>query len=407
MEEPAAKKIRINNEVSDTVNLIKVEILPREILCIIFLYLDKKSLRNATASCKLWFDLIRSDIKLSGYICFENFGVEALFRKLAIGKWNWARWPVLKTLKFGGMSAAKIQNISSKKMTSYISSESTIFCFKGCPTLEKVVISCSCTLTGIFPELPNSPLGIIEELTFDPKDDIESVGIEHVSRLKFVLDGSTNYKERFDTQAIHISENLKLLKSTAHNLKSMSIIGRDVAVINIYMSELFGRMTQDLKNLFEETFQELDKTLESVFVIVGQLCDIDYLFSDATPITEIWIESLDMQEICHCPHSRNQEIRLNGLTKLFQRFKKLRKCRVDLELTEEDLDKNCDRNSSNRRSMSWPKFVEKNFKDVADFNFRFVYGKQIVKDFQDENVLRLHRGSRIYKKVIRFEITRR
>ena len=132
-------------------------------------------------------------------------------------------------------------------------------------------------------------------------------------------------------------------------------------------------------------------------MIVGQLCDIDYLFSDSTPITEIWIESLDMQEICHCPHLRNQEIRLNGLTKLFHRFKKLRKCRVDLELTEEDQDQNCD---------TWPKFVEKNFKDIADFKFRFVSSKQIVKDFQYEKVLRLHRGSRFYKKVIRFEITR-
>ena len=70
MEEPAAKKIRMNIEISDAVNLIKVEILPREFLCIIFSYLEKKSLRNATASCKLWFDLIRSDNKLSGYICF-------------------------------------------------------------------------------------------------------------------------------------------------------------------------------------------------------------------------------------------------------------------------------------------------------------------------------------------------
>ena len=83
MEEPAAKKIRMYNEVSDAVNLIKVEILPREILRIIFLYLDKKSVRNATATCKFWFDLIRSDSKLSGYIYLEKFGVEPLFRKIS------------------------------------------------------------------------------------------------------------------------------------------------------------------------------------------------------------------------------------------------------------------------------------------------------------------------------------
>ena len=57
IEEPVAKKVRRNIDNSDAVNLIKIEILPREILCIIFSYIDKKSLRNATAVRKLWFQL--------------------------------------------------------------------------------------------------------------------------------------------------------------------------------------------------------------------------------------------------------------------------------------------------------------------------------------------------------------
>ena len=210
MEESAAKKIRMNNEVSFAVSLIKIEILPREILCIIFSYLDKKSVQNATASCKLWFNLIRGDSKLSGYINFEKFGVEPLFQKISIGEWNWARWPALKTLKFGGLSDANFQNTFF-----------TLLCFKGCPTLEKVVMSGSCTLTGIFPKFPNLPLGTIEELTFDQKTDIESVGIEHVSRLKFLLDGSheePEFEHIFETQVKTISQNLKLIKSTAHHL---------------------------------------------------------------------------------------------------------------------------------------------------------------------------------------------
>jgi len=398
MEISPNKKMKLDLE-KPVVNNINVLDLPREVLCIIFSYLDKKSLRKATASCKCWFELIRSDIKLSGYICLENFGVEALFRKLAIGKWNWARWPVLKAIKFGGMSAAKIQNTSSKKMTSYISSESTLFCFKGCPTLEKVVISVSCTLTGIFPKFPNLPLGIIEELTFDPKDAIESIGIEHISRLKFLLDGSIRSEERFDTQAKITSQNLKLLKSTAHHLKSISIIGRDIAFINLLMPIFFGGMTQDLKNSFGQMFQQLDKTLESVHVIVGRICDIDHLFSDSTPITEIWIESLDMQEKSICPEIR-QENNFNRLSKLFERFKKLRKCRVDFQLSEEYEDQNCN---------TWPKFVEENFKDIADFKFRFVYCKQIVKNVQNEKVevLRHPLWTSKYEstKIVRFEIT--
>ena len=114
MEELAAKKIRMNIEFSDAVNLIKIEILLREILCIIFSYLDKKSVRNATASCKLWFELIWSDNQLSGYMCIEKFGLAQVFKKIYIGEWNWARWPVLKTLKFGGLSAINVQPLLPK-----------------------------------------------------------------------------------------------------------------------------------------------------------------------------------------------------------------------------------------------------------------------------------------------------
>ena len=393
MEEPPSKKIKVNED--SLTNLISVEILPREILCIIFSYLDKKSVQNATASCKLWFNLIRGDSKLSGYINFEKFGVEPLFQKISIGEWNWARWPALKTLRFGGLSDANFQNTFF-----------TLLCFKGCPTLEKVVMSGSCTLTGIFPKFPNLPLGTIEELTFDQKTDIESVGIEHVSRLKFLLDGSheePEFEHIFETQVKTISQNLKLIKSTAHHLKSISVIGRDVAYINV-MTRIFNVMTQDLKNSFGQMFQQLDKTLESVHVIVSRICDIDHLFSDSTPITEIWIEKLDMQEKdigSKLRHGIRQEININRLTKLFHRFKKLRKCRVNLELSEEYQDQN---------GNTWPKFVEENFKDIADLKFRFVYCKKIVKKVQNEEIEVLRVGSpdlanEENTKIIRFEVT--
>ena len=392
MDEPVAKRVRMNIDNSDAVNLTKIGILPREILCIIFSHLDKKSVRNATASCKLWFELIRSDSELSGYICLEKFGLKQLFIKMLDGEWKWERWPVLKTLKLGGLSAFQY----SKQKTAYLTK---LVDFKACPTLEKVVISVSCTLTGMFPKYPGLPLGIIEELTFDPKIDIESVGIEHVSRVKFVLDGDPSSEQRFDTQARTISQNLKLLKSTAYHLKSISVIGRDVELINFFLPTLFSEEMRDLKNSFGQMFQQLDKTLDSVHVIVGRICDIDNLFSDSTPITEIWIQSLCIQEKSICPEIR-QEVNINRLTKLFDRFKKLRKCRVDLELSEECEDQTCD---------TWPNFVEKNFQEIADFKFRFVYCKQIVKNVQNEKVevLRHPLWTSKYEstKIIRFEIT--
>ena len=42
--------------------------LPNEICCEIFMYLDKKSLKNVTATCKLWFGIIRGNEKFSGHV---------------------------------------------------------------------------------------------------------------------------------------------------------------------------------------------------------------------------------------------------------------------------------------------------------------------------------------------------
>ena len=108
---------------------------------------------------------------------------------------------------------------------------------------------------------------------------------------------------------------------------------------------------------------------------------------------------MDLQEKSIDPEIR-QELNIYRLTKLFDRFKKLRKCRVDFQLSEEYEDQNCN---------TWPKFVEENFKDIADFKFRFVYCKQIVKNVQNEKVevLRHPLWTSKYEstKIIRFEIT--
>ena len=113
----------MNIESSALVNSFEMEVLPREILCIIFSYLDKQSVENATGTCKLWFELIRNDKSLSGDICLEKLDLQELSQKILIGEWNWARWPALKTIKFGGLCAkvsffglcSKMQMIPIKK----------------------------------------------------------------------------------------------------------------------------------------------------------------------------------------------------------------------------------------------------------------------------------------------------
>ena len=91
MEEPQSKKIKVNE--GSLSNLTIVESLPREILCTIFSYLDKKYVKNVTATCKLWFELIRNDLNFSSSIRLKAFQDLEL---------SVARWPVLKTIKFCG-----------------------------------------------------------------------------------------------------------------------------------------------------------------------------------------------------------------------------------------------------------------------------------------------------------------
>jgi hypothetical protein len=350
---------------------------------------------------------------LSGYICLEKVGLAQLSQNILVGEWKWEQWPVLKTIKLGGLytatsenvlpcedwfynkpkpnicSSTIIQNIyyKAKEITPYLSK---LICCKGCPTLEKVVISFNnkVKIIGIFPNHPKLPLEIIEELTFDPKIEIESVGIEHVSRLKLTVD------PRFHRQVMETQQNLQLLRETPHNLKNISIHSRT--------SEVVRSDENVLKNRFWQMVQDLDKTLESLKVIVANTFHMDSFFCDFKPITEIWIESMDMNEMRTYP-----------LTWYFlpDRYKKLRMCRVDINLTEEDEELNCD---------TWPKFVEETYQGwvasvmyqlpcIDDFKFRLVYCKQIVNTVQNEKfeLKRLFRHLDEYKKVIRFEITRR
>ena len=110
--------------------------------------------------------------------------------------------------------------------------------------------------------------------------------------------------------------------------------------------------------------------------MIQKLNSIDPLFSDSTPITEIWIEKLFISETgCY------------QLTGLFQKFKKLRKCRVDLALHDKD---------QQLTFGTWPKFVEDTFQDIADFKFTFVKKKHIKPT-----------RNCYYRKLVTFEITRR
>ena len=90
--------------------------LPNEIWCKIFSYLPLAPKKNATATCKLWFRLIRENPKLSGYIVISWFNMKTAQETL---QWNWSSWSALKTLELHKLelvtdSRDSIQNVIEK-----------------------------------------------------------------------------------------------------------------------------------------------------------------------------------------------------------------------------------------------------------------------------------------------------
>jgi hypothetical protein len=90
--------------------------LPNEVWCKIFSYLPLAPKKNATATCKLWFRLIREDLKISGYIVISWLNMEEAIETL---QWNWSNWPALKTLELNKLelvtdSRDSIQNVIEK-----------------------------------------------------------------------------------------------------------------------------------------------------------------------------------------------------------------------------------------------------------------------------------------------------
>ena len=106
--------------------------LPNEIWCKIFSYLPLASKKNATATCKLWFMLIREDPKLSGYISISWYNIEKALEKF---QWNWNNWPALKTLELKSHSLAFVED--SKKAIQTVIEKLAL---KDCPqSLEAVL----------------------------------------------------------------------------------------------------------------------------------------------------------------------------------------------------------------------------------------------------------------------------
>ena len=73
--------------------------LPNEIWCEVFSYLDEKSLKNITTTCKLWFGIIRGVEKFSGHVKMKFTDLEDLFKEIKDSEWLMERWPSMTVLE--------------------------------------------------------------------------------------------------------------------------------------------------------------------------------------------------------------------------------------------------------------------------------------------------------------------
>jgi hypothetical protein len=213
MGKPPRKKIKSNKGSLKNFG----DILPREILCIIFSNLDKKSVKSATATCKLWFELIRNDSNLSSYICLKVIKPQQFDQRIQDLETAVAKWPVLKSIRFCGPYPYPFVHFSVvEKIVKHLIK---LVDSKKCPNLEKIIVSVSYCLESFSPQLP--AIGTTKEFTFNPKDDIKSLQGEHITKLDLKFECVYWWGE-IDTES-KISSVLKLIGDTACNLQDINI----------------------------------------------------------------------------------------------------------------------------------------------------------------------------------------
>ena len=154
---------------------------PNEIWYHIFSYLDEKSLRTIASVCKLFFELVRGNEKLSGCIILRSVFLKDLATKIKNSEWIWERWPSLKTLKIP-IVHSEYSDIYFKSniFTSVYEKEAHKLIqemkFETCSNLEKVVLFNCCWSVKENSDLKKSFAyevfhhGHVMEYSFQPKD---------------------------------------------------------------------------------------------------------------------------------------------------------------------------------------------------------------------------------------------
>ena len=207
---------------SSTTSSISIENLPREILWIIFSYMDQKTVQSSTATCKLWFELIRGNSSLSSHICLKT--MEDIDKQLCDLELTRARWPALKTVDIlGEYSIFEVEKIAKYSLKLFNSMD--------CPTLEKIIISSLDGLTWFY-------LDVIGNTTYNMK----GICIRFVNGV-WSLELKKHFRKRF----------CQMLKLLTNSVQKVQLQVLELSYINILYPEL-----EELADLYVENTTLVD-----------------------------------------------------------------------------------------------------------------------------------------------------
>ena len=310
---PLPKKHKLDYPDSKT----NVGILPREILCIIFAYLEEKSIQSASETCKLWLEIIRNDSNWSSYIFLKYNGLKELQAKIERSDWIWDRWPVLKVIELGPQSVDIKEPQSVKEAVDLVKSIN----FKECPTLEKVIFSVNIDWEDFIPECPELKIATVEQLTYNPQHVYESFGAEQISVLHINADSSSLYR-------------------------------------SIDVSELM-RFNQNISGYLNDSIQTVKLTLKyhSMIHYLQNVCDF---------VTDLYVKDLPGKVLKRCmdlcPAAVNGSCDFE-IIQIFQQFKRMRKCQVNVPV--------CSSREWRYFEMHGPIIVNEKFQDMTEVTFVF------------------------------------
>ena len=165
--------------------------LPVEIWCQIFSYLDQSSIRNVSATCTLFFGIVRGDEKLSGHVILKQINLRQLLTKIKSAEWTWERWPCLKTLEIPIQHQYPKHGLAFFSEFDIIPMPITELKLEQCPSLDKLLIfNCAFRLSfdtsdlchGFARKLCLNPSAIPSSFTWENWTHLEMTQLKNVNR---------------------------------------------------------------------------------------------------------------------------------------------------------------------------------------------------------------------------------